>query len=127
MESPHIWLVPLLPLIGFAINGLFGRRFSRTLVAAVGLGFCGASAVWGWRIAASFFAAPGTYEGHYATWLAVGGFHVEYGVYLDQLSMLMMLIVTNVGFLIDVYSVGYMWEEGGFYRFFAYLNLFMFF
>ena len=127
MESPHLWLVPLLPLVGFAINGLFGRRFSRNVVAAVGLIFCGASALWGWRIAASFFQAPGVYEAHYGTWFAVGNFHVEYGIYLDQLSMLMLLIVTNVGFLIHVYSVGYMWEEGGFYRFFAYLNLFMFF
>ena len=127
METPHTWLVPLLPLIGFAINGLFGRRFSRKVVAAVGLFFCGAAAVWAWRIAASFFAAPGVYIGHYGTWLAVGAFHVEYGVYVDPLSVLMMLIVTNVGFLIHIYSVGYMWEEGGFYRFFCYLNLFMFF
>src|SRR3954465_11309404 len=117
MDSPHTWLVPLLPLLGFAINGLFGRRFSRNLVAAVGLLFCGAAAAWGWRVAIAFFQYPGVYEGHYATWFAVSGFHVEYGIYLDQLSVLMMLIVTNVGFLIHVYSVGYMWEEGGFYRF----------
>jgi NADH-quinone oxidoreductase subunit L len=127
MESPHTWLVPLLPLIGFAINGLFGKRFSRKTVAAVGLFFCGAAALWAWRVAASFFGAPGVYEGHYGTWFTVGSFSIAYGVYLDQLSVLMMLIVTNVGFLIHIYSVGYMWEEGGFYRFFAYLNLFMFF
>ena len=56
-----------------------------------------------------------------------GNFTVEYGFQLDQLSMLMMLIVTGVGFLIHVYSVGYMAHEGGYYRFFSYLNLFMFF
>jgi NADH-quinone oxidoreductase subunit L len=127
MESPHTWLIPLLPLIGFAINGLFGRRFSRKAVAAVGLFFCGASALWGWRVAAAFFQAPGVYEGNYGIWFSAGSFSVAYGIYLDQLSVLMMLIVTNVGFLIHVYSVGYMWEEGGFYRYFSYLNLFMFF
>ena len=52
---------------------------------------------------------------------------VDFSFYLDQLSLVMLLVVTGVGFLIHIYSVGYMWEEGGFYRFFAYLNLFMFF
>ena len=57
----------------------------------------------------------------------VGSFSVDYGFYLDQLSVVMLLVVTGVGFLIHVYSVGYMAHEGGYYRFFAYLNLFMFF
>jgi len=109
MGTPHLWLVPLLPLIGFAINGLFGRRFSKKIVAAVGLFFCGAAALWAWRIAIPFFAAPGVYQGQYGTWITVGSFSVAYGIYLYQLSMLMMLIVTNVGFLIHIYSVGYMW------------------
>src|SRR5205807_4953395 len=60
-------------------------------------------------------------------WIAAGDFHVPFGFYLDQLSTIMMLIVTGVGFLIHVYSIGYMEHEGGYYRFFAYLNLFMFF
>src|SRR5690349_1884516 len=127
MGTPHTWLVPLLPLIGFAINGLFGKRFSRKTVAGVGLFFCGAAALWGWRVAAAFFQNPIAQEAHYGTWFTVGSFSIPYGIYLDRLSVLMMLVVTNVGFLIHIYSVGYMWEEGGFYRFFAYLNLFMFF
>ncbi|MGH9524063.1 MAG: NADH-quinone oxidoreductase subunit L [Terriglobales bacterium] len=126
-STPQLWLIPLLPMAGFLINGLFGRHFSRKTVAAVGLLFCGASMVWGWRVAAWFLSAPGVYEAHYGSWFAAGSFSVPYGIYFDQLSFLMMLIVTNVGFLIHVYSVGYMWEEGGFYRFFSYLNLFMFF
>src|SRR5512147_195498 len=117
METPHLWLIPLLPLLGFAINGLFGRRFSRKLVAFVGLFFCGASMAWGWRVAYSFLHAPGAYNAHYGTWFSAGSFSVAYGIYLDQLSTLMMLVVTNVGFLIHVYAVGYMWEEGGYYRF----------
>ena len=127
MGTPHSWLVPVLPLVGFAINGLFGKRFSRKTVAAVGLFFCGAATLWAWRVAASFFGAPEAADIHYGTWFTAGSFSVPYGIFLDQLSVLMMLVVTNVGFLIHIYSVGYMWEEGGFYRFFSYLNLFMFF
>src|SRR5258708_1552160 len=62
-----------------------------------------------------------------AVWLRSGGFTADFAFYLDQLSLVMLLIVTGVGFLIHIYSVGYMWEEGGYYRFFSYLNLFMFF
>jgi len=62
-----------------------------------------------------------------ATWIRAGSFQADFAFYLDQLSLVMLLVVTGVGFLIHIYSVGYMWEEGGFYRFFAYLNLFMFF
>ena len=81
-----------------------------------------------WWIAAQFFPNPSTIIQTYGLpWLKVGSFTVEYGFQLDQLSMLMMLIVTGVGFLIHVYSVGYMAHEGGYYRFFSYLNLFMFF
>jgi len=60
-------------------------------------------------------------------WLDAGAFHVPFGFYLDQLSSIMVLVVTGVGFLIHIYAVGYMAHESGFYRFFAYLNLFMFF
>ena len=63
----------------------------------------------------------------YATWMTAGLFLAEYGIYLDQLSLVMLLIVTGVGFLIHIYSVGYMEHEGGYYRYFAYLNIFMFF
>jgi NADH-quinone oxidoreductase subunit L len=59
--------------------------------------------------------------------LRSGNFSVDYSFSLDQLSLVMLLVVTGVGFLIHIYSVGYMWEEGGYYRFFSYLNLFMFF
>ena len=62
-----------------------------------------------------------------ATWITAGKFSAPFGFHLDQLSMIMVLVVTGVGFLIHIYSVGYMSHEGGYYRFFAYLNLFMFF
>src|SRR5208337_296048 len=62
-----------------------------------------------------------------AHWIRAGGLQADYAFYLDRLSVVMVLVVTGVGFLIHIYAAGYMWEEGGFYRFFSYLNLFMFF
>ena len=123
----NLWLIPILPLAGAAINGFFGKRFSRPLVAGVALGFCGAALGMALWIAAQFSSLPLPHVEKLATWLRAGNLSVDYGFYLDQLSLIMLLIVTGVGFLIHIYSVGYMWEEGGYYRFFSYLNLFMFF
>ena len=124
----HLWLIPILPLAGAAINGLFGKLFSRQTVAAVALTFCGAAFLMGLWVASqlSSLTLPHT-DPALATWLRSGAFSVNFSFYLDQLSLVMLLVVTGVGFLIHIYSVGYMWEEGGYYRFFSYLNLFMFF
>ena len=148
-----IWLIPILPLIGAAINGLLGKRVfkndERTIgfiaSAAVGISFVIAVGAFvqytfGWGPAhehAPFFA-----DGLKYTWIpgghAVGTLKQGFGQYfkdgltinwqfqLDALSGVMILIVTGVGFLIHVFAVGYMHGETGFYRFFAYLNLFMF-
>ncbi len=121
----HLWLIPVLPLIGAAINGLLGKRFSRQTVSAIALGFCGAAFVMALWIASQSSALP--LVENLAPWIRAGDFQVDFAFYLDQLSLVMLLVVTGVGFLIHIYSVGYMWEEGGFYRFFSYLNLFMFF
>ena len=123
----HLWLIPVLPLIGAAINGLFGKRFSRQTVAGVALGFCGAALAKAAVVAAEFSGLATPHLETLAQWIRVGTFRVDFAFQLDQLSLVMLLVVTGVGFLIHVYSVGYMWEEGGFYRFFSYLNLFMFF
>ena len=123
----HLWLIPLLPLIGAAINGFFGKRFSRQAVSAVALGFCGAAFAMALMVAAPFPSLAIPHIEFVAHWIRAGNFQVDFGFYLDQLSLVMLLVVTGVGFLIHIYSVGYMWEEGGFYRFFCYLNLFMFF
>jgi NADH-quinone oxidoreductase subunit L len=122
----HLWLIPVLPLVGAAINGLFGRRFTRTLVWSVGLTASGAAFVLGLWVATQPLVS-GLYRESLAAWIRAGDFRVDFGFYLDHLSLVMLLIVTGVGFLIHIYSVGYMWEEGGFYRFFSYLNLFLFF
>jgi NADH-quinone oxidoreductase subunit L len=126
----NLWLIPLLPMAGAILNGLFGRRFSKTVVSAIGLAFPGAAMLWAWKVGLQFrHLAPSgiPYVENYGGWFRAGNFLVNYGLYLDQLSLLMILIVTGVGFLIHVYSVGYMAHEGGYYRFFAYMNLFMFF
>ena len=123
----HLWLIPVLPLIGAAINGLFGKRFSRQAVAAVALTFCGAAVAMALWIALQFSSLTAPLTEYGAPWIRAGNFQADFAFYLDQLSLVMMLVVTGVGFLIHVYAVGYMWEEGGFYRFFSYLNVFMFF
>jgi NADH-quinone oxidoreductase subunit L len=124
----YLWLIPLLPLAGAAINGFFGKRFSRQTVTAVALIFCGAAFAMALWIAARFSSLPAIpHVEAVATWLRSGDFTVDFSFSLDQLSLVMLLVVTGVGFLIHIYSVGYMWKEGGFYRFFSYLNLFMFF
>ena len=123
----HLWLIPLVPLMGAAINGLVGKRFSRQTVAAVALAFCGAAFAMALWVAAEFASLATPYVEVLAPWIRAGGFRADFAFYLDPLSLVMLLVVTGVGFLIHIYSVGYMWEEGGFYRFFCYLNLFMFF
>src|SRR5437868_5702777 len=126
----NLWLIPLLPMAGAIINGLLGRRFSKNVVSAIGLAFPGAAMLWAWKVGLQFAQLPPGAIPHienYGGWFRAGNFLVNYGLYLDQLSLLMILIVTGVGFLIHVYSVGYMAHEGGYYRFFAYMNLFMFF
>jgi NADH-quinone oxidoreductase subunit L len=123
----HLWLIPVLPLLGAAINGLLGKRFSRQTVSAIALGFSGAAFVMAVRVASQVSSLSLPHVEWLASWIRAGDFQVDFAFYLDQLSLVMLLVVTGVGFLIHIYSLGYMWEEGGFYRFFAYLNLFMFF
>src|SRR5437660_187297 len=123
-------ITSVLVLIASVINGIFGKRFPRNLVATVALFFPGATfayAVWVVSQFAGLSQAQIPHIERLFSWIEAGGFRVDYGFYLDQLSITMLLIVTGVGFLIHIYSVGYMAEEGGYYRFFSYLNLFMFF
>src|ERR1700739_3938062 len=126
-DSLHLWLIPLVPLLGAALNGFFGRRFSRQTVSVVALTFCGAAFAMALYVAMRFSSLTLPHTELLAHWIRSGSFMVDFEFYLDQLTLVMLLVVTGVGFLLHIYSVGYMWEEGGFYRFFSYLNLFMFF
>ncbi|MDP9267145.1 MAG: NADH-quinone oxidoreductase subunit L, partial [Acidobacteriota bacterium] len=129
-SSLHLWLIPLLPLLGAALNGLLGRSFSKRTVAIIGVGFPGGALAWALVVTSRFLALPFEripYNEYILPWIVAGSFQANIAFYLDQLSLVMLLVVTGVGFLIHVYSIGYMEHEGGYYRFFAYLNLFMFF
>src|ERR1035437_601114 len=125
--SPLLCTIPLLPLAGAAINGFFGRQSSKKAITAVALFFCGAAFFVAVLIAANFSSPSAPYSFRLAHWLRSGSFSVDFDFYLDQLSLVMLLVVTGVGFLIHVYSVGYMWDDDGYYRFMSYMNLFMFF
>jgi NADH-quinone oxidoreductase subunit L len=123
----NLWLIPILPLAGAAINGFFGKKSSRQAVTTVALFFSGAAFAWALWVAARFSSLTLPYQEYFAHWIRSGSFSVDFAFYLDQLSLVMLLIVTGVGFLIHIYSVGYIWEDPSYYRFFSYLNLFMFF
>ena len=123
-------LIPLLPFLGFLLNGLFGSRLPKALVTLIALGAPLASlaivahdAYLYWSDGISFPVI----EQNAPTWIAVGNLHIDFGFALDQLSLTMLLIITGVGFLIHIYSAGYMAHEDGYWRYFAYLNLFLFF
>jgi NADH-quinone oxidoreductase subunit L len=123
----NLWLIPVLPLAGAAINGFLGKKSSRTAVSTVGLFFSGAAFSWALVVAARVSSVGLPYQEYIAHWIRSGSFSADFALYLDQLSLVMLLVVTGVGFLIHIYSVGYMWDDPSYYRFFAYLNLFMFF
>jgi len=123
----QLWLIPILPLAGFLINGLFGRRFSKGTVNAVAIGSVALSFAWVLKTIFSLGALAGTYSEHYFTWIQSGAVNIGCDFGVDRLTIVMLLVVTGIGALIHIYSIGYMAHEGGYYRFFAFLNLFMFF
>ena len=123
----NLWLIPVLPLAGAAINGFLGKKSSRQAVTTVALFFSGAAFAMALWVALRFSSLTLPYQEYLAHWIRSGSFSVDFALYLDQLSLVMLLVVTGVGFLIHIYSVGYMWDDPSYYRFFSYLNLFMFF
>src|SRR4029077_20367843 len=134
-----IWLIPLFPLAGAATMFFIGRRFSNGAVNAVGVGSVGLSVIFAFGAIVQLIArAPvqRVVEIVLFDWVPAGAMHMmsgrlvkfnaQWGILLDPRSAVMLGVVTGVGFLIHVYSTGYMAHEGGYYRFFGYLNLFMF-
>jgi NADH-quinone oxidoreductase subunit L len=125
----NIWLLLVLPLLGFAINGLIGKRLPKWVVGLIGCS----------TILFSFIVAfiafldllkldPGIriYTYNWFTWIATSNFKVQIALQWDPLSATMVMMVTGVSFLIHVYSIGYMSHDSGFSRYFSYLNLFVF-
>jgi len=123
-----IWLVPLLPLIGFLTIGLGGKNLSKSIVGTLGSGVILAAFVLSIGI---FFELKGQTEKSITidlfSWITAGKLSIPFSFLIDPLSSLFLLIITGIGFLIHLYSAGYMHDDEGFSRFFAYLNLFIFF
>jgi len=123
-----IWLVPLLPLIGFLTIGLGGKKLSKSIVGVLGSGVILAAFILSIGI---FFELKGQTEKSITldlfSWITAGKLSIPFSFLIDPLSSLFLLIITGIGFLIHLYSAGYMHEDEGFSRFFAYLNLFIFF
>ncbi|HSJ08195.1 MAG TPA: hypothetical protein VK936_15925, partial [Longimicrobiales bacterium] len=130
-EPTLLWAIALLPLIGFAINGaaVFLAPARKAIPTIVGPGVVALAFV---IALVNFFRMLGA-DLHepvvetYWQWMPVGSLNIDAAFQLDQLSMLMTLIVTGVSMLIHIFSVGYMREDPGYARYFAYLNLFVFF
>ncbi len=123
----NLWLIPIFPFLGFLINGLFGRRFPKQLVNVVAVGSVLLSFLWVVKTISGLGAMETAYIERYFTWIQSGTFNVGVDFAVDRLTAIVLLVVTGVGLLIHTYAIGYMAHEGGYYRFFAYLNLFMFF
>ena len=126
-----IWLAPALALLGFVLNGalVFVRPTAKTLVSVIGAGvliaaFAVSALVFG-AFAGLHAEAPVVLR--YWSWIPVGTLQVDFALQVDQLSAVMLLVVTGVGSLIHLFSIGYMREDPGYARYFAYLNLFVFF
>jgi len=123
-----VWLVPLIPFLGFVINGLGRNTFSKGLIGFIGSGVILISFV----ISIGIFLALGSdtvksHEIFLFDWISAGSLKIPLSFLVDPLSAVMLLIITGIGFLIHVYSIGYMHDDTGFGKFFSYLNLFIFF
>src|SRR5690349_11563108 len=120
--SSVLWLIPGLPLVGFTINALFGKKLSNVLIALIA---CAGPAI---AFGLSCWALANVHEGAgpmgaYWTWIETGSISIPFGLQVDALTAVMLMNVTGVGTLIHVYSYGYMHEDPDFFRFMSYLNL----
>src|SRR6266581_2680076 len=120
-------LVLLMPLLGFIILGLAGRALSRRAIVTIACGACGLAFLFA---AISFLSMLGTPDRRsdqvLYTWVVSGDFQLGFGLLLDSLSATMLMIVTGIGLIIHIYSAGYMEDDPGFWRFFSFLNFFIF-
>ena len=125
----HLWIILALPLAGAAINGLLGKNWPKSAVNSVAIGSVSLAFLVVVETVREFLQLrPDHPVVHsYFPWMTAGTFKVNFALQVDQLTIVMLLTVTFVGTLIHIYSTGYMAHEGGYYRFFSYLNLFMFF
>ncbi|RYE20755.1 MAG: NADH-quinone oxidoreductase subunit L, partial [Sphingobacteriaceae bacterium] len=125
--SNYIWLIPILPLIGFVINGLGRKVLPKNLIGVLASLMVFIPFVLSVMLFLSVKNSGQPITVTYFEWIKAGKLSIPFSFLVDQLSSLMLLIITGVGFLIHIYSIGYMHDDEGFGKFFAYLNLFIFF
>ncbi len=124
--NPYL-LIPLLPLLGFALNGTIGPRMPGRVVSWVSCGSLLVSFALSVKLFLELSAGQESVTVHAFSWIHAGSLHIDLSFLLDPLSSVMLLVVTGVGFLIHVYSIGYMKADEAYPRFMAYMNLFVFF
>src|SRR6201996_9618106 len=122
-----LWLIPFFPLIGFLLNGLFGRRLTKPIINVIAIGSVLVSFLYVVALLTKLWPLTTAYSEHDFTWIQSGFLNIGFDLFVDRLTAVMLLVVTGVGLLIHIYAVGYMQHEGGYYRFFCYFNLFVFF
>ena len=122
-----IYLIPLFPLLGFTIIGLANRSLSKSLTSVIACGSVGLSFILSLYVFMQSLHSSTPIQATLISWINTGTFDVSFSFLVDSLSGIFLLIITGVGFLIHVYSTGYMHDDDGYRRFFAYLNLFVFF
>jgi NADH-quinone oxidoreductase subunit L len=127
-EQLLMTLLLVLPILGFVLTAVLGRRLSRPwLIAVPAIVVVWGIATWlSWQALVADAFHGGAIEFTLYEWIPAGAFHVDFALFLDNLTAVMLLVVTTVGMLVHVYSIGYMSHDPNRYRFFAYLNLFMF-
>jgi NADH-quinone oxidoreductase subunit L len=126
----HLWIIIALPLLGAALNGLLGKNWSKPVVNSIGIGSIALAFLTAMEAVREFAQlSPGQipWIRNYFTWITAGIFKVDFSLQVDQLTVVMLFVVTFVSLLVHIYSTGYMAHEEGYYRFFSYLNLFVFF
>jgi len=126
----YIYLIPLFPLLGFVLNGILGKHLKDSFVSCVGCTTVGLSFLTACLIFKDLISRPiedRVLVDTLWSWMAVGSFKVNLAFMIDPLSMVMILVVTGVGFLIHIYSIGYMHGDESYWRYFSYLNMFVFF
>ncbi|HVN82777.1 MAG TPA: NADH-quinone oxidoreductase subunit L, partial [Terriglobia bacterium] len=134
-----IWFIPLFPAAGALLNGVLGKKLPKKSVDIIGCGLVGLAFLFSLAAVFQLSSLPSDermIRVNLFEWInaglgelhngALSPFSVPWGFQLDPLSAVMILVVTGIGFIIHIYSTGYMAHEGGYYRFFSYLNLFMF-
>lgn len=121
-----IYTIILLPLVGFLINGLFGKNLPKMLVGSIATGAVFISFCIAVGIFMQFHSGSEPIVVRAFEWFRINGMQVNFGFQIDQLSLMMVMIITGIGSLIHLYSIGYMSHDKGFYKFFTYLNLFVF-